>query len=97
MGDEIVIAVVIVSLGVVCSGLILNGQRAMRREITGLRGEIAGLRGEIAGLSGETTGLRSDHMEVRSELTQLRKFVMPLKELREAVTARRSGQLRKTK
>ena len=84
MGDEIVIAAVIVSLGVMCSALILNGQRAVRREITGLRGEIAGLRGEIAGLRGETAGLRSDHLQVRSELAQLREFVMPLKGLREA-------------
>ena len=75
MGDEIVIAAVIVALGVVCSALILNGQRAVRREMTGLRGE--------------TAGLRSDHLEVRSELAQLREFVMPLKGLREAITGRR--------
>ena len=89
MGDEIVIAAVILSLGFLFSGLILNGQRALRREITGQRGEIAGLRGEIAGLRGEIAGLRRDVLEVRSELAQQREFIAPLKGLREAITGRR--------
>ena len=91
MGDEIIIVAVIASLGIVVTGLILNGQRELRREITGQRGEIAGLRGEIAGFRGEIAGVRIELGEVRSGLDQLREFVVPLKGLREAIAGRRAG------
>lgn len=75
MSDEIAVAAVILSLGAVISGLILNGQRALRLDLTGQRGEIA--------------GLRSDLVEVRNELAQQREFMAPLKGLREVIASRR--------
>ena len=89
MGDEIAVAAVILSLGAVISGLILNGQRALRLDLTGQRGEIAGLRGEVAGLRSEIAGLRSDLLEGRNELDQQREFMAPLKGLREVIASRR--------
>ena len=48
----------IIGIGIALAGLILNGQRVLRAEITGLRAEVGQLRERMAHLEGLLEGLR---------------------------------------